>query len=108
MIAEDRKLAEYAQPINDYIAAMGGREDMRSVLSFQIPHLMIARPFDKKLRRVELTLRDESHALFFHNILPVIKATQKGFRPLLGQAPRTQLERALQQFLERHAEQDDE
>ena len=70
----------------------------------QVLHVMISEPFDKRHRKVDVALAKDAHQIFANLIYMDIKK-QKGFRQLVGQAPRTALERKLQEYLDQGREE---
>ena len=87
--------------VEEYIATTNGmtEKERMLLLAQEIPHIMVSTPFDKKLKRTELCLRGSAEQVFSNAVYPLIKQ-QKGYRVLLGQAPKSALERQLQDFLD--------
>ena len=79
--------------------------DTKIQLSLVAPHVMVTKPFDKRLRKVEIGLREPALSLYRQHIHPLI-AQEAGFRTLVGSAPRGQLERQLQEFIDLHLDRD--
>ena len=74
-------------------------EERMTAMCGQVLHMMVSTPFDKRQRRLEICLRGDAGQIFENVIYPLIKR-QKGFRVLIGQAPKSALERQLQEYLD--------
>jgi len=104
MANQQQALAEITKYI-EQINLMPDEERMISLCK-NVPHIMIIVPFDKKTRRVEMALNSEISTV--NQIIMAYVKTLKGFRMLLGAAPRTALERKAQEFLDSVKEEDED
>ena len=92
--------------ITTFCTKYGKAPEPLEELSLQVPHVMITRPWDKKFRKIEIGLRGEALELFNLHVLPQFKS-EKGYRLLQGLAPRGQLERQIQTFLDNQLGKED-
>ena len=89
-----------AKTIQDYITEMNKSTDITLDMGLLVPHFMVIQPFNKKVRRVEIGFpMSDLRQLFFSQVLPILQQ-EKGFKVLVGQAPKGQLQRQIQLFLD--------
>ena len=69
-------------------------------------HIQISTPFDKKKRKIEVAIAGDAKEVFDLAIHPLIRQN-KGYRALMGTAPRTALERQVQEFIDQNKEEDE-
>ena len=62
--------------------------------------------FNKKLHKVEISLREPLLSIFNQHVFGLIKA-EKAFRPMIGQAPRNNLQRQVQAIIDEMKEADE-
>ena len=67
------------------------KAQMMVELAMVAPHFMVSKPWDKRLRKVEIGLRPPLVDMLLVDMMPVLRK-EKSFRPLLGQAPRGEME----------------
>ena len=85
--------------IQKFIAEMDKKKDIKVQLAMQVPHIMITKPFDKTMRKIEIGASGPALVMLENYIMPIIRALP-GYRPLVGSAPRGQLERQIQEFID--------
>jgi hypothetical protein len=91
--------ADQVARIKDFQEAVNKSTCPKTTMGVCVPHFMVVKPHDKRLRRVEIGMDQEMLALFRVTVMPVL-AKEKSYRALLGSAPRGQLERQIQGFLD--------
>ena len=92
---------EAQKMIQDFTQAISTSENPQLELCTQVPHIMMIQPFDKKTRRVEVGVNGQAAQIYRQIIYPLMKK-DKGFRPMPGAAPKSNLERQIQEFLSSH------
>ena len=68
-------------------------------LAQMVPHIMISKPFDKSNRKVEVGILGQAKVVFDQAIYHLF-IQAPGYRVLVGSAPKGQLERQLQTFID--------
>ena len=96
-------LSSASSTLKYYVKAKGAME--RSVMweewQKEIRHCRITRAFDRKLKKIEIHIVHGAQALAaWETVLMAMKSKDKFFKPMCGIAPRGDLERKLQAFLE--------
>ena len=93
-----------APEIKAYIGAMGkmDRKDMWNMWQSQVRHCKIVKAFDKKFKKLEVHIVQGTEALKLWNlVVQAMSIKDKSFKILAGIAPRGDLERKLQDYLEK-------